>query len=438
MSKHIDGDLTTIRINSYNSIRSNIRYVREKYPNLKVAALFSYEEQTEDNKKELIRDYYGLNQMLTKDEANRLKYLDIDSSIDVLFTTQVSDEGNDFKLQQRDSKDRLMRYHIVNPKNPVIDKDTEKVVTHFTSMTEPEVVAQIMARERDGNQITHIYGNFSNQLIPDYYASIKLKEAENPTDVEYMAHLNELFTGRAKINREDWITEVEQYNIKVVNQKAPVLKTIYDTSLRHGAVRQYLCLLDGYDYTNDGSESYTEVMTNYSRTGWVEDCTADVILDSESEVYDKVSDISKYERKAAKLDIPFEYFINDTGYYFNRLLNLIEIYKYKESNTDVVSQTLDTLLNLEDVKIDLTQFRDTGETQFNYIKTLATLLYDSNRKWKRNSIKLTYDFEATYPQYYIDNKENEAKRQQALVDERFWSVRGGESVRLEHEKRMKR
>ena len=97
----------------------------------------------------------------------------------------------------------------------------------------------------------------------------------------------------------------------------------------------------------------------------------------------------------------------------------------------MVSQTLDTLLNLEDVKIDLTQFRDTGETQFNYIKTLATLLYDSNRKWKRNSIKLTYDFEATHPQYYIDNKEAEEKQKEdrkaevyKSMNERFWAARG--------------
>ena len=394
----LEGDLLCMRINSYFGIREMARWIT-KNTDFTVACLFSHDETVErENPEKATRHFFGINSHLGEEITHRLRSLDIDETIDILLTTQVSDEGIDFNLNVKDGRKRKLIYHIVNAKTPVVNEEG-KVTGAFTGFIEPEVVAQIVNRERSGNQVTYLHGFMRDDELPDYSGLLSEIESSNPTTVEYYNEVSKLFSLRTNLKEEIWIEEVSQYNIEVETSSSVVHNIIYDTRLSHGQVREYICLHDLYDFNLENGITYEGVMQDFHRTGWIQDCATNVTLSEE--VADKVRDVIVYEIRAAELNIPFEWFISETGYYFDRLKKLVETFEYKRDNSNEITDLLNQLLKLEDTKINIECFRNNGSTYVSYVKSLARLLYDSpNWNWTRKTKTLKYSFEPTYPDYY--------------------------------------
>jgi len=400
-------ELLVLRINSYLSIARAASYIKANYPELTYASLYSvdgrqivdtgegdYRGARNDNRNK----YDNHSKHLSNDIIDDLRGLKIANGIDILLTTQIADEGLDIDLQglNKLGNKRHLFTHILCPKVPTENEEGVVVGQNIKNIT-PENIAQISARERSGNQTTTIHTKFGDKKLSELNEKRKIKVTGEC--IEDMTSLYNETKKRAKLRFEDFQSELlGRYNIECVEIDNMVKRNIYSKKKYNNAeLRAH--------YANVGRyEEYLRIMTEYGNENYIPQQMEANIKNVEPEVLEMISS----EIAACRLGIDFELFINEDLFNYKRLRALIQSFDYLESNHDnkAVNELAELVLAKKDIILDLSVFRKGfSKIEQDVIKTLANTYYDSNRCWNRKSINLTYDFEATYPEYYHINIE---------------------------------
>ena len=401
------GDLLVLRINSYKSIATATNYIKTNYPQYKYASIFSVDERQiiDDGSKDFRgkrndnRDRYKTcSESLSKSVVDDLRGLKVANDINILLTTQISDEGLDFDLQGSNKlgNNRHLFTHILCPKVPSENEEGVVVGQNIKNIT-PENIAQIDARERRGNQTTTIHTKFGDKKLSDLNEKREIKVTG-----ECVADMTLLYNEtkkRSKLCYEDFQSELlDRYNIQCVEIPNMVVKNVYYSRKgKNSELRTHYINTNRY-------EEYLNVMREYSNENFIPQQMEANIKNVEPEILEMISS----EIRACRLGIEFELFINESIFNYKRLRALINTFDYLESdhNNSNVNDLVELILAKKDVELDLSEFRKSfAESEKDIIKTLANTYYDSKRMWNRKSIKLEYDFNPTYPEYYYVNVE---------------------------------
>ena len=394
-TEHIaKGNPIVLRINNYESMVKVRNDIKKRNPEYKIGSSFS--SSSEGNG----RNFKDCNSSKNEVDFVNLQKNIISEDLDVVLTTQLSDEGVDMTLKglNKLGKPRHVNFHILNPKTPILDENGIFKCS-YTSNSNPEIVAQVSNRERSGFQTTTLHGHAGESKVLDYITLINYKLDKGfDSKVQEYEYLNKLQQSRNDLTLDEMKSEFAQYNIEIVEKETPATEHVKDSNLRDGELRKYLIYHHNFkDYKSvmDSSGNHSFIPPQIERT-------------PPDNMYSRLGSIISIESTACRLGIPFEYFINSKRYESktrNVLIEAFVLINNKDSNPKTVKMFKELLDAKDELKLDTKELFDRqGKSVRSIIKKVANLLFSHSNKWKRKTITLTYDFEADYPQYWKDNE----------------------------------